>query len=160
MDVVDLNGTSHELSDLQLLIQQKVMAYKDEAQVIVDEYYVWWRANNKEVLNLMSLGEKVKTGEIAPFIRVHRLNGKVYLTWVLWPRVTVIVRERHKKTFCKQITPRKRGYSIDQLELKCQLWEINMVTETESKLSTLRDKLDLLHKMKVDINRLNKKLNN
>ena len=159
MNIDDTVGSGNSFEGLLALIESEVKTLKDKAEVIVDEYYDWWKASNKEVLNLISLGEKVKTGEVGPFLRVHKANNKVYLSWVIWPRVTTLIRKRRDKTFCEHIKPRARGYSIEQLVQKCQAWEVSKVTETEFKLSALRDKLGLLHTMKVDIKRLNKKLN-
>lgn len=130
-----------------------------EAKMLIDNYYSWWSPSNKEVLNLRSLGEDVNTGVIAPHIRRHHLNKKVYITWVLWPRKSLERRLKSTGTYSQQIIPLKRGYSFEQLAKNCEPWEEETVKKTEVQLSVLRESLDLLHQTKVNLNRFLKKLN-
>jgi hypothetical protein len=157
---MDLNRNSiQRINEMIALCNLSIQEQTEKAQILVDEYYVWWSTSNKEVLNLRSLGEDINTGVIAPFIRRHNLNGKIYLTWVLWPRKSSEQRAKSNGTFSKQITARKRGYAFEQLAVHCQRWELEKVEETEKKLSVLRNTLNLFHKTKVDLNRYKNKLN-
>lgn len=128
-----------------------------QAKEVIDRYYKWWKAQNKEALNLKSLGENINPGEIAPFIRKHATNGKVYITWVTWPNVPPSLRLARTSTFSKPIKAWSRGYTRALLESKCQKWEVETVLNTEKELSVHRDSINLCHKALVDINRLEKK---
>jgi hypothetical protein len=157
---MDLNSNSQQrINEMIALCELSIQEKAEEAQRLVKEYYNCWSHSNREVLNLKSLGENVNTGVIAPFFRRHNLNGKIYLTWVIWPRKSNEQRAKSNGTFAKQITARKRGYSFEQLAVHCQPWELKNVEKTEQQLSVLRNTLNLFHQTKVTLNRYKNKLN-
>jgi hypothetical protein len=156
---MDLTSNSiQSMNEIIALCDLGIQKRTEEAKTLIKDYYDWWSLSNREVLNLRSLGENVNTGVIAPFIRIHRLNDKVYISWVLWPRKSLEQRAKSSGTFAKQIKARKRGYAFEQLAVHCQAWELAKVEETEKQLSVLRDTLNLLHQTKVNLNRYKKKL--
>ena len=131
-EIVNVDRFSEIKIELEKLIEDSAC----RAQEIIDEYYNWWTNQNKEVLNLRSLGESVKTGDIAPFIKLHPTNVKYYITWVTWPRLSIENRIKQRKIFAVPINPWKRGYTKELLTSKCENWELQRVLETEDKLSS------------------------
>jgi hypothetical protein len=158
-EVKQVSDSEERFIELISLCDKSISERAIEAKVVVDEYYSWWTPSNKEVLNLRSLGEDVNTGVIAPYLRCHKLNNKVYITWVTWPRKSLERRLKSDSTYSKQIVPLSRGYTIEQLSRHCQPWEIDKVKETEGKLVLLRESIELLHQTKVNINKMLRKLN-
>jgi len=143
-----------EFIEVEESLQNLKESSAGHAQNVIDEYYDWWKHQNKEALNLKSLGEKISPGKIAPFIRLHSTNNKIYITWVLWPSSSPADRARHVKTYCKHIKPWPRGYTREQLVPYCQKWEILRVLETEYQLSLIREVIDCCHKSLVEIKKI------
>ena len=84
-------------------------------------------------------------------IKKHPTNNKVYISWVIWPRIPPKINQTR---FSKHITPWKRGYTKELLKSKCQSWEVERVLATESKLRDLRNTINFCHESKVKIKRL------
>lgn len=142
------------LPDLNKELGNCIELCREEAQSIVDEYYEWLAEQNKQILNLKSMGEAVKTGNIGPFSRVHAENNKLYLYWVAWPITSVTERKRLTKVFAKKINPYSRGYTKAQFERLCPEWMIEKIMSTEADLVRVRDISDTAHSTQVKFNKL------
>lgn len=120
----------------------------EQAQVISKDYHQIWSAENKKVLNAKKMGSNDRTSNLAPFIRKHGANGKVYIYWALWPRN---INKKAKK-FPKQIPLTEGRYTMAQITKRAQHYEYGRVKLTERKLALIRESINTLHAMKVQHN--------
>lgn len=131
-------------------IEADIETHQEQAQSIIDEYWLVWRATNTQYRNIDP--NHYKGGEVAPRLTVK--SGKLYLVWTRWRP------NRHgnvKNVWGDHIKPAERGYNVEQLTAKSPGWEVELISQTEPKLAVLREALDVLHETKVKLNRIIRK---
>ena len=130
------------------LLDASIGELYSQAKAISDDYHKRWSAENKRIINAKKSGSNDRTSNLAPFIRKHGNNGKIYIYWALWPRQM----SKKENKFVKQIPFTQGGYNKSQLTNKAQYHEFDRVLSTERKLALIRESINTLHTMKVKHN--------
>ncbi len=134
----------------------RIAEFKQLAQKYVDAYFLWWKSENKKALTLKKLGMPIEVGRLAPIINDRKGNGKVYINWY---KYKASMQYQHNKKYAEYLEPYKLGYTKKLFERHAQSWEIDMVYQTEQKLSIIRKLLESYHQQIVLIKRVIKNEN-
>ncbi|ENP8454837.1 hypothetical protein C5F64_17265 [Photobacterium damselae subsp. damselae] len=132
-----------------------------ELEGIIDTYWIKWREKNKQlrVQRERSTTVVFNEGTIAP--RLVTRNTKSYAEWVRYTPGRV---GKKSKTWGTRINPKRLSnrkgmyYRIDQFEGIAKDWELELIAETEAKLSPLRYVAEYVYKAKSDTQQLIKSI--
>ncbi|MCO4319915.1 conjugative transfer protein MobI(A/C) [Aliidiomarina quisquiliarum] len=129
---------------LRVMIQES----QEEAELVISEYWAFFKIENKRVMQEHQRGDNErKLARLAPVIERGTDNRKPRLRWRMFDGVSRKITKSLKsnRVASKAITPRKRGYTAEQLERYCSGWEKEQVLKTESQLKLLRKSIDYLN---------------
>ncbi|MBW8191383.1 hypothetical protein K0504_10065 [Neiella marina] len=142
------------------LCQRQTDELAEEAQMIIDSYFTWWKFENQQRLNLQKQSgnsNATELGNVAPRIRRRTdqgESGKLYIEWVEYPNGR---RKGEARRWGNVIKPTARGYTEKQLATKATAWEMERVSCVEAELKPIRELLDVIHAQRVAIARFQRK---
>ncbi|MBD1389489.1 hypothetical protein IC617_08620 [Neiella sp. HB171785] len=141
--------------EIASVLEARMERLRIDAKAIVDEYYVWWKAENKLRVQLMETGVKADDvqglGSVAPVMEYKKNVDKWYITWKRFDGSGI--RKNVNRSYGRHVTPTKKGYTQKLFERICRRWELSKVIQTEQKLASIRGEMDAIHKFKVEIRR-------
>lgn len=132
-----------------------------QSQILVDEYWEQWRAENKRLSALRqndALGDNSQyhTGRLAPRFHQRQDAGSGYIKWYDWKKTSL---RKFNKHYGQVIKEPVRGYSWAAVKKHANPWEREYFEAFEPKFANYRLLINGVFKSKRDIERLIKKLN-
>ena len=169
------------LTDVMNEIDAEITELTNQADRIISEYWIWADDANQSIRAARAQAKKSgdvegvfdkKYSNIGPRIEMSKTTSgggdcvKPRIVWSLYPNTTVrrIPRETAKGIKFSQFATRIKmsnnsEYRLSTLAKHSVGWNAQKIIETEKKLMPLREQIEALHKARVTINKVPKRIN-
>lgn len=152
--------------EMESNISQSMDMLLSEAKSLIDEYWMYFNAENKRLAQLHKSGQETGAmpNQIAPVIE-HRTDKETGTTrhYIVWKRHSIKFRTNVAKSGRQSASLKLHNYTIDDATphiRKYCTWNAHVALELEKKLITYRFAIKALHecakKVRVGIRRINK----
>lgn len=166
-----LNDTYALLAYQQRELEQQKEALRATIQKDIDEYWVWFKAQNLKLSELRKAGEDVaRPNSIAPVIEIKKsgkkIDGKhIETVYVVWKNHYAKFRDDINKSLTKKVSVSKPIHSYAVLDampmvMRRCTWNKTRAIELEQKLRIYRIALKGLHEASVRLRSAKRTLSN